>query len=282
MIKNIPVIFFHLGEQDYFHSTLHLASKKNDVIVIGNQTHSFTKEHPNVKFENYENYASDVEKFKNTYVHLHTSHPDMQVICYLRWLIIRNYCIEKAITNIFHADSDLAILSNLTDVYYENINHDWALATMFNQHKHRLVASAHVSYWNINVLSNFCNFIFSSYADDDIKSKIVEKYIWHKETNSPGGVCDMTQLYLFSQQTPHVSLTKTINKSCFDDNVNSSENYYIDEYHVEHEMKKILVNKDQFYFLSNKEGPILAHVIHCQGVAKNLLNSIWKHVKGFK
>jgi hypothetical protein len=282
MKKNIPVIFFHLGEQDYFHSALYLAAKKNEVIVIGNQSTAFAKQHPDVVFVDHIEYRDGTDDFSKTYQHMHMSGAEMQLICYVRWIIVQNLCKKRNIERFFYADSDLAILSNLTDVFYEHINSDFALMTQSHQPTHRLVASAHSSYWHINTLNAFCKFMFDSYNNLEIKSKLVEKFKWHQETNRPGGVCDMTQLYLFSQQTAHVSLTKSNNKSCFDDNVNAAENYEPEEYHVEHEMKKILVNKDQFYFLSNKEGPILAHVIHCQGGAKNLLNAICKHVKGLK
>lgn len=282
MIKNIPVIFFHLGEQDYFHSALHLASKKNEVIVIGNQSIAFRKEHPEVMFVDHAEYRDGTDDFSKTYQHMHMSGAEMQLICYVRWIIVQNLCKKRNIERFFYADSDLAILSNLTDVFYANINSNFALMTQESQPTYRWVASAHSSYWDIDTLNEFCKFMFASYNDPEIKSKLLEKFNWHQKTNRPGGVCDMTQLYLFSQQTPHVSLTKSINKSCFDDNVNSSENYEPEEFHVENEMKKIMINKDQFFFLSNKEGPVLAHAIHCQGVAKNLLNAIWKHVKGFK
>ena len=282
MKKNIPVIFFHLGEQDYFHSALHLASKKNEVIVIGNQTDTFKKQHQNVSFVDHEECRDGTDDFEKIYEHLHMSGTAMQIICYVRWIIIQNLCKKRNIERFFYADSDLAILSNLTDVFYSDVNSDFALMTQSHQPLYRWVASAHGSYWHINILNKFCDFMFASYKDPSIKSKLVEKFNWHQETNRPGGVCDMTQLYLFALENHHVSLTKFNNKSCFDDNVNASENYDADEYRIENDLKKIMVNNGHLYFLNKKEEAILVHAIHCQGVAKNLLNAIWNHIKGLK
>lgn len=280
MKKNIPIIFYHVGEQDYFHSAIHLASKQNEVIVIGNQSDRFKQQHKDVLFVNHEDYRDGTLDFENAYEHMHMSDPGMQIICYIRWIIIQNLCKKNNIERFFYADSDLAIMSNLTDVFYENINSDFALMTQSNQPPYRWVASAHGSYWHIDALNKFCDYIFASYRNTDIKEKLLEKFKWHQESNKPGGVCDMTQLYLFSLKTPHVSLTQVINNSCFDDNVNSSENYYPNEYVVEHELKKIMVSNGKFYFIDSKKKPVLTHAIHCQGVAKNLLNAIWNHVKG--
>lgn len=282
MSEKIPVIFFHIGNHDYFHGTLNLASKYNNVIVIGDQSDNFKKLHPNIKFENLNQFLNDVENFKNTYVHMHLSHPDIQLICYLRWIIIRNYCYQRNINRFFHADSDLAIVSDLTEIYYKHVNHDFALATMSYQPTHRLVASAHASYWKIDVLNNFCDFLFTSYQQGSIKNKLNEKFKWHQETNNPGGVCDMTQLYLFSLENPHVSLTKVNDNTCFDDNVNSGDNYEPNEYITENQAKKIMVKNNQFYFLNKEKEPVLAYVIHCQGIAKDLINMIWNHVKGLE
>jgi len=281
-VSKIPVIFLHLGEQQYFHSAVKIASRNNPVIVIGNQSEAFKVKYPNITFVDHSLYRDNVEAFEKVYEHMHLSDADMQILCYVRWIIVRNYCIKNNVSRFFYGDSDLAVLSDVTKIFNENINSDFALMTQKNQPLYRWVASAHASYWTIDFLNDFYKYIFDSYTVKEIKDELLKKYNWHKETNRPGGVCDMTQLYLFSCIRPHISLTQVNNKTCFDDNVNGSENYESDEYVVENNMKKIMNKGDKFFFLAKNGEYVQAHAIHCQGGSKQLLNAIARYIEGLK
>lgn len=279
--NKIPVIFFHLGEHQHFSSAIKIASKKNEVIVIGNQSENFIFSHPKISFFSHEKYSQDVEDFQKVYEHLHKSDYSLQLICYTRWLAIRNLCREKNISRFFYADSDVAVLCDVTQIF-QYVNAPFALMTQDNQPEYRWVASAHCSYWDLNSIEKFCKFIFDSYTKESLKNKLLEKFEWHIKNSKDGGVCDMTQLFLFSKENDeHASLTKIFQNSCFDDNVNSSENFYPNEYAMHNGIKALSLLEDKNIFFTNVKGEkVLANSIHCQGQggAKMLLKSLEKLV----
>lgn len=281
----IPVVFLHVGEQDYFADAINIAGRKNQVYVLGNQTGEFLKKINkgcNVSFYNIQKYSLAGELFKSVYEHFHSGAVPQQVICYVRWFMIRNFMIESDISAIFHADSDLAVLSDMTEVYKARAAPNLALMTQSNQPDYRWVASGHGSFWSIKAMCDFCDYTIESYQNPIEKQKLQEKYRWHLANNVEGGVCDMTQLYLFSRnyKTQSLSLVWEDDNSCFDDNVNSSENYNPDEYEMQYGIKKILSNKDSFYFVTKNNKSILTHTIHCQGVAtKPFLTQIANYLR---
>jgi hypothetical protein len=276
----IPVIFFHKGEQQYLQSAINIALKKNRVIVIGNQSSSFKERNQQVQFFNELDLNQEDSTFRKVYKHMHSGEPEAQIICYTRWFAIKNLVKLENIDAFFHADSDLAILTNVQE-NYEKLNFpELALSTQDNQQNFRFVASGHSSYFTKNSIEKFCNFLLYSYnKDSETYKKLVDKHSWHIQNNVGGGVCDMTQLYLFSLTCPTLSLTKVNNDSCFDDNINSPENYYVSEYKMQNNLKKIILDDNKFYFENLNGQKILANTIHCQGGSKNLLFSIEKSYK---
>jgi hypothetical protein len=276
----IPVVFFHRGEQDYFQAAINIASKKNKIIVIGNQSEKFRNNNTNVLFFNELDYKQDDSLFRSAYKHMHSGDPEAQIICYTRWFIIRNLIKSLNIEAFFHADSDLAVLVDVEE-YYKNINRpNIALSTQDYQENFRFVASGHNSFFTIQSLEELCEFMLKSYdASSETYQKLLEKHAWHLRTNTGGGVCDMTQLYLYSITKSTFSLTKIHNDSCFDDNINSSENYYKNEYKMKDNLKLTRFIDNNFYFENNDGKLIKANSIHCQGQSKSILFKIQEILK---
>jgi hypothetical protein len=164
----IPVIFFHLGEQDYFESTIRIAQLNNNhVIVLGNQGDVFKQKHPKVSFFNQKDYFEDENYFRKIYKHMHSGEPESQIICYTRWFIIRNFIIKNNIDTFFHADSDLAILNSVNNTYENLGKPNLALSTQQRQPEFRLVASGHSSYFTKESIVNLCNFFIDSYKESN-------------------------------------------------------------------------------------------------------------------
>lgn len=276
----IPIVFFHIGEQDYFQSAINIASKKNKIIVIGNQTETFKNKNTNISFFDYKNFYEGVDEFRIKYKHLHSGGIEMQVICYIRWFVIKNLIEKLNIDVFFHADSDLAVLVDVEQYYNKLGNPKLALSTQEYQDNFRFVASGHCSYFTKDSIKELCDFFIESYDENSETYKmLLKKYEWHKITGTGGGVCDMTQLYLYSLTQETMSLTRIYDDSCFDDNINSPENYLKNEYKTENNLKKILFKDNEFYF-ENIEGKIIkTNSIHCQGQSKRILQKIEEMIK---
>jgi len=68
-------------------------------------------------------------------------------------------------------------------------------------------------------LSAYCDFIWQMYATGAGRAKLREKWDWHKSTGAPGGLCDMSLLYLFMRERPgEVAnlIERTIDGAVFD------------------------------------------------------------------
>ena len=281
---NIPTVFFHIGNQSYFSDAIYIASRKNKVHVLGDQSTEYKSQfnNLNIVFHDIHKYNHIGNEFKKVYQHFHSGAVPEQLICYLRWFVIKAFMEENLMPCIFHADSDIAVLSDMSKTYQDRGCPYLGLMTMAHQPEHRLVASGCTSFWTYDALNNFCEYMIDSYKNPDKRKKLENKYKWHTENNISGGVCDMTQLYLFSTTAETHSMSKIFNSdnSCFDDNVNSSENYHADEYEMQYGIKKILSTKDSFYFVTKNNKSILAHTIHCQGVAtKPFLSQIANYLR---
>lgn len=276
----IPVIFFHRGEQDYFQWAINIALRKNRVIVIGNQSESFKQKNLQVQFFKESDFNEGDATFRSAYKHMHSGGAEAQIICYTRWFFIRNLIQSQNIDVFFHADSDLAVLVDVEKQYELLGRPEIALSTQDYQQNFRFVASGHNSFFTKKSIEELCNFFLESYVEsNDTYQKLLEKHKWHTQTNTGGGICDMTQLYLYSLTRPTLSLTKINNGSCFDDNINSSENFYKDEYKMRNSLKKVDFVGQNFYF-ENVEGKVVkANSIHCQGNSKALLFQIQELLK---
>jgi hypothetical protein len=130
-------------------------------------------------------------------------------------------------------DGDIVTFADYSEQVYSNFSNDYiaALMTTKNQDNSRWVSSPHFSYWTLEALEDFTNFCIEAYSNKNILDKLEEKYQGHIENNKPGGICDMTLLYLWSKDNPKVANpTRVMNNMTLDININSSTNYLEDEY----------------------------------------------------
>tara|TARA_R110001592_G_scaffold112811_3_gene311347 strand:- start:235 stop:741 length:507 start_codon:yes stop_codon:yes gene_type:complete len=162
----------------------------------------------------------------------------------------------------------------MADVYDNLGRPSFSLSVPMNQPIFRDSAAATTSFWTMNILEEFCNFMIECYTDPDKIELLEDKWEWHQEQSIPGGVIDMTALWHFVQEADHVVITKAHDDdSAFDHNVNSSENYFPNEYEMQGGIKKITF-LDGFphghnLVLGRK---IKFHTLHFQGGAKDIMS----------
>jgi hypothetical protein len=107
--------------------------------------------------------------------------------------------------------------------------YDAAYTITADQTDLRYSASGCCSYWKNDTLQKLKAFILDCYTSP-IPEALTAKWARHLEVGKPGGVCDMTILYLFSKEIKFFELSKVVEGKCFDQNMLVGENYLPDEY----------------------------------------------------
>ena len=272
-----PVVFIHYGPvPEYLRLALEQAAQNNRVIFVTDQTF----DHHKVETVSLLDLSSNVSDFMSSYHHLSKNPIDFELRCFARWGILKKLMDIKLLPSIFYCDSDVLLYVDVNSLFDKNSNA--AYSTPNHQPEFRWSASAHVSYFPYSTLSSLWEFISKTYKDKDATfGELKRKYAHHLSTNKPGGVCDMTLLYLFSSHNKIDNICAVVHGCTFDHNINSSENENANEY-----LMRPTTQGDQSMMIKDVrllEGSYVAineatnhHVkfnsLHFQGQAKMLMN----------
>lgn len=276
MSVEVPIVFFHIGSQEYFRSSVKIALKNNKVIHVGD---SPIVENENYKFVDYRSVSEGFDEFSKVYTHLSFNAFDYELICFLRWIALMNLMRKENIEIAYYSDSDVANLDNMTVAFEKMGKPNVSFVVVENDSEYRWSACGLSSFWSISSITDMVDFMFSCYKNDDKRSKLLEKMKWHSQTNTPGGVCDMTIFYLFSTEKEVFPLNKEVNGEVFDQNINDSENFIRNEYKMQNGIK-MLKFKDGHFFGSKSDGQeVRFRTLHCQGNSKNIMMQIERSIE---
>lgn len=225
----LPLIYIHFGEiPKYLLVSMKQASLLNKDIILLTDT-DFKAD--NVRCFPINEFNKDVESLNLLYKHMSTNSREFEMICIKRWFILRNFMNDQNIEVVYYSDSDVMIYEDLSIVYDQYKEFDACYTLTEFQDNYRWSASACCSYWKKNAINKFCDFVVNAYASDKI-GELELKWKYHLDNKIPGGICDMTLLYLFSKEINFFPLSKVLNEACFDQNMLDPENYYKNEYKV--------------------------------------------------
>lgn len=280
MSINIPVFFTHYGNP-YVEIAVRQAQQYNSrVVLLGDEFSEIT----NVEYYPYQQYANQKTlHMVSVYQHMHTN-PNVahRRYGYLRFFHVLNFMKDHQLQRIFLGDSDLLLYTDVTKIADAWGTHEVLLCIPLNQPEYRWSVSAHASYWTYERLSTFCDFVLQMYTTNTGLQRLQEKWQWHQDTNTPGGICSMTLLYLFCQQYPKLVgnlLRPTgLPSHAFDLSINTAENLYLDEYEAiqhpdaPHGKFKQIEWKDQQPYGYNLRLQQTVHFdgLHYQGGAKSV------------
>lgn len=232
----IPVVYIHDGDQPYLRTALEQAKRYNDEVVllgIGNKE-MWSPWYPWV--------SERLTDFQAVYQHMNTNPESFEVACFYRWFALHDWMTEQGVERVFYCDTDVMLYCNVTEWAESVGNPDVSFQVPQHQPEYRWSASAHVSLWTAPALAIFCNFIMAEYVQEKNLERLREKWAWHQETGTPGGICDMTILYIFWQaitdpdvgkqlfDLSFVNNAQVIDGATFDHNINVAENYEEGEY----------------------------------------------------
>tara|TARA_Y100000591_G_C21848390_1_gene710055 strand:+ start:1553 stop:2437 length:885 start_codon:yes stop_codon:yes gene_type:complete len=189
---NIPIIIFHLGNQDYVKYCLNQLQKYNNNVILLNDNPDNFKEffNNNCKIINYKEYFINANKFIPLYKHYSSNNVQLELICIIRWMCVCEYMKNNNIKRAFICDSDVLIYDNITKINNEYLkDYDFMLCSSGSKN-----VTGGQSIWNFEKLEEFIKFCFNFYNDEN--KVLIDK--WWKNYKEPGGICDMTLLYYFA------------------------------------------------------------------------------------
>lgn len=150
---------------------------------------------------------------------------------------------------------------------------DVGLMTPHEQENYLWASSCHVSYWSLTALREFLDFCIATYEQAPRREVLEEKWRWHQATQTLGGVCEMTLLYLWARSRARVAnFTQVVGGATFDHNLNDAANYWPGEYATSAGRKTIRFANGRPYAMNLRtQQRVTFHTLHCQADAKRLM-----------
>jgi hypothetical protein len=268
MSKPIPVLQFFRGNPPYLNLSLQQAQRFNqDVILIGDTSNQkiIRQHYP------YTDYNQRFQSFTQVYEHLSSNSADFETRCFQRFFVLHQWMAAHDQDKVFMIDSDLLLYANLTEFYEKYLQaHEVALCIpkLKNQETEYVwTASPHLSFWTRSAVESFTQFCLDIYIHH--KDLLHQKYRYHQTMNQPGGICDMTLLYLWARDNPTVfNLLELKNGVAIDHNINSKDDLYENQYKLKAGIKAIYFEQG----LPHEQDTGNQFLgIHFQGTAKPLM-----------
>ena len=285
--SKVKIIVVHRGNQEYLRNALHCARKAgNEVVLIGD--HSNSGDSQWVDYQSCQSVAYD--EFVNIYEHMSSNPYKFELICFERYFLTYSYMKENGLVDCVMMDSDVCLYEEIKKELFANA--DLAISIPEQKTKYTMSASAHFSYWTIEAMKEMLNYLILAYKNR--LPEIYEKWDWHKTTNSPGGICDMTLLYLFAKQYQgNVMNTDTIMQPLlFDQVMSDHKNHGIEFETMKNGHTKAVFKNNAgkmcYKAISGELYPVL--YIHAQGgdkryifaVSRKKTGAIWMEIGNFK
>jgi hypothetical protein len=269
------VVFIHFGWSDYLRHSLGRASAAaagRPVYLIGDRPPP--ADVTGIRFVPMDSLAPGWQRFVASYRHLSTQPYAAELRCWQRWWLLLALQEREAIRTVLHLDSDALLFAPPPRIAPDNLPHGFALCVpSWADDDLQWAASGHCSVWSLDALRGFCDFATTIFDKPTTAEVLARKWAWHQERRLPGGVTDMSGLYLFwAGHGRPTSLTRARSEGVVDDNLNTTSNFLRDEYIGGWRHKSLAFLKGGGpLLLPTLGGRIPVLVLHCQGVAKPIM-----------
>jgi hypothetical protein len=280
--KDTQIVFVHKGYSWYLPYVLNQAkyvSPNSEVVLLGTPGHSFNA--PGIQVENIDDLESqEIARFVACYRHMSPNVKSFEMMCFLRWFYLLEYMRRNRIQSVFHLDSDVLLYSSIDTIrdVYSDVVEDCAYSILERSYDASdlfMDASAHISYWTIEKLEEFCHFAIDSFENPDILAQYEKKWNSYQNSQSIDGVSDMTTFYWFWKKSKNsiVNLAIEHNYNVFDFNMAHATNYHENEYKFSQGRKAVsFIDKHPYLTkISHPDKLWRAHALHFQGGTKNLI-----------
>lgn len=271
------VFLIHHGSQEYLQIAARVSQASgNKVILIGNdpQTGSLCSAY----YDDTQIDLPDYRDFEANYVHLSSASEEFELLCFKRYFYLHAIAKQRGLDHFWMIDSDAVVLQNLCAITRDFLLPQGYCAGVSTKDQNALdwASSPHTSFWTLLGLEDFLSFLKNLYSNK-MQPLLSQKYQWHQENNIPGGICDMTALYLWQQGKDDVcNLAKvhTNGMPLFDNNLNEDGNMWRNEFAMVKNvgLKKIIHKNNAYWAIAeNTSTEISVAALHFQGRAKGCM-----------
>lgn len=277
----MALVFVHSGYSPYLEYTLRqarAASPGSDVVLLGDAGARL----PFVRAVRPSDSAA-VRELRATYRHRSTNHRPFELGCFERWVHVRDWMAREGHADAFVLDSDVLLFTAEDD-----LRRTWTrpatalgLSVPTAQSDFRWLASPHVAYVRRETLDAFCEFMTACFRPGTPPGDACEaKWAHHLATGAPGGVVDMTALYLFWNtlaEDARANLCTTRGGATCDLNVNTSENEVEGEFAMRRGRKSVIWTDGTPTGTRAADGGVVRlHALHLQGKAKRFIPALYR------
>jgi hypothetical protein len=280
--KDTQIVFVHKGFSWYLPHVLNqakYASPNSKVVLLGTPGHPFNAS--DIQVENIDDLESqDMAKFIHSYRHMSPNLQAFEMMCFLRWFYLLEYMRQNKVQSVLHLDSDVLLYSSIDTIsdVYSDVVEDCAYSILersYNASDLFMNASAHISYWTIEKLEEFCYFAIDSFQNPDILVQYENKWNRYRNSQSIDGVSDMTTFYWFWEKAKDSIANFVVdnNYNVFDLNMSQATNYYENEYKFSQGKKVVkLIDKHPYFMKASHPDKLWrVHALHFQGGTKNFI-----------
>lgn len=287
VLASLPVVIHHEcadpSKHGYLLDCLRQTAKYNENTVLLGSANWESLLPQGVSFVDAASLVSPrLQAFERVYVDLAPYYPN-SLIFFRRLFLMEVYLRRQGLQEMILLDSDILVYQNLSAIP-EFQSCEFACCIDKDQHFSsedtqglRWFANCGISYWTLSALDDFLDFLQDSYENHPDRLKV--KYDYHVAHNIPGGVTEMSLLYLWVMDRPQMrfyNMSVPRNGFAFNNTLWSDVNYAPKEYVVSPftRLKKFTLPKDGglpiFYLQSG--GTVRFYNIHFVGSAKNYMH----------
>ena len=275
MKNSIPVFFVHSGNNDYLEYTIKQAEKTNEyVYLLGDQSNVYRAKH----WISMKDYITDEYiAFTKKYVHMSFNPYLFELNCFRRFFVTYEYAKEHCIKHFMLLDSDLLSFGNYSEIDFGNAIAGFSMPE--NQEDYNWTASPHCSYWTLDGMKQFLEYLSYEYTIGI--HELEEKWSYHQNNNIMGGICDMTLLYLWARNLEKGKIFNTSvvrNGTVFDHFLSVSQGYKTGNFPVRKfcNIKQFKFEHGKAYFKDNLGEWIRTYSIHAQGKSKIYIKALYE------
>lgn len=245
----IPLIMTHgPGGESYLYYTLKQARQYNErVTLLGEPEHQHLTGDLGVEHYNWADFYTEARQFFDEeyvqYSHYKEGY-DRHVMAI--FFFLKEFMQIMDLEVIASVDSDMMVYCDMTQEE-ARLPKDYLVACCIPEYQpeYRWNASTETCFFTYEGACEMCNFMHQTYTTPEGLARLREKWDWHIANNRPGGVCDLTLLYLFVESRDRdriVNLTPVITTAehgTFSHKISGDENSIQGEYRMDGRLKEI-------------------------------------------
>ncbi|MBQ9613147.1 MAG: hypothetical protein IJV14_11275 [Lachnospiraceae bacterium] len=280
--EELPVFAVHHGNQRYMRYAILQAAGSNKVYLIGDESNLKLGDVPNVTWNASSGLLSeDLVQFRNRYVHMSSNSYTYELTCFERHFYIYTLARQLQINQFAMIDSDLLLYGKISDLLSaagigsgSEETFDAALCWDERQGEMDWACSPHFSVWTTDALKDFLDYTLTLYSDQVL---LTQKWNWHISGRIPGGICDMTALYLWMQNADRKILNLTPYDVPYGFDYSLIQRAEICPYQKDKGIEKIEFRDGFPYFTSKGQGTLIrALTIHAQADSKKYMGMLYR------